>query len=148
MEKRIVHLLKHGNLRTTSTRRRVLEKFIIAGNKALSSYELEQTFKEEVEKNGSEKIDRITLYRTLKTFEESGIIHQAVDVSGKSKYAICSEDCSTHQHDDHHAHFFCKKCEKTVCLDDVKIPVINLPKKYQLEDSQLVLSGICDECQL
>jgi len=146
MEQQIGQLLKHGKLRATSTRRRVLEKFILAGNQALSSYELENTFRDEVDSQGAEKIDRITLYRTLKTFEETGIIHQAVDVSGKSKYALCSADCSTHQHDDHHAHFFCKKCEKTVCLEDVKIPEIKLPQKYRLEDSQLVLSGICDEC--
>ncbi|MEM1121384.1 MAG: transcriptional repressor [Bacteroidota bacterium] len=148
MEQEIAHLLKHGKLRATSTRRRVLEKFILAGNQALSSYELENTFKEEVASQGAEKIDRITLYRTLKTFEEVGIIHQAVDISGKSKYALCSADCSMHSHDDHHAHFFCKKCEKTVCLDEVKIPKVNLPQNFQLEDSQLVLSGICNKCQL
>ena len=135
---RIAHLLKHGNLRATNTRKLVLEEFIAAGNTALSSYEIEKKF---------EDLDRITLYRTLKTFEEVGIIHQAVDVSGKSKYALCSEDCSTHQHEDHHAHFYCKKCEKTVCLDDIKIPAINLPNKFRLEDSQLVLSGVCDACQ-
>lgn len=138
IEERIAHLLKHADLRTTKVRRLVLQTFLESGAVALSSYELERKF---------EDLDRITLYRTLKTFEEVGIIHQAVDISGRSKYAICSKDCTTHQHEDHHAHFYCKKCEKTVCLDDVKIPTLNLPKNFHLEDSQLVLSGICGECQ-
>ena len=136
---RIKHLLKHGNLRTTTVRKLVLKEFLEAGTTALSSYEIEKKF---------EDLDRITLYRTLKTFEECGIIHQAVDVSGRSKYAICSEDCSNHNHEDHHAHFYCKKCERTVCLDDVKIPTLNLPTDFQLEDSQLVLSGVCGACQI
>ena len=138
MESTIAALLKYGKLKSTATRRIVLKEFLKAGNVALSSTEIEKEF---------DDLDRITLYRTLKTFEEAGIIHQAVDVSGKAKYALCSNDCSSHQHDDHHAHFHCKQCEKTVCLDDVKIPTIHLPKNFQLEDSQLVLSGICAECQ-
>ena len=137
VENRVDHLLKHSKLRTTNTRKLVLREFLEAGNKALSSYEIEHKF---------EDLDRITLYRTLKSFEEAGLIHQAVDVSGKSKYALCSEDCSTHHHEDHHAHFYCKKCEKTVCLDDVKIPSIKLPNNFKLEDQQLVLSGICSNC--
>ena len=135
---RIANLLKQGKLRTTNARRLVLEEFLKAGHTALSSSEIEKKI---------EDLDRITLYRTIKTFEESGIIHQAVDVSGRSKYALCSEYCSSHQHEDHHAHFYCKKCQKTICLDDVKIPVINLPDNFKLEDSQLVLSGVCGTCE-
>ena len=138
IEQQIADLLKHGKLRTTATRKLVLKEFLAAGNQALTSNEIEKKF---------EDLDRITLYRTLKTFEEAGLIHQAVDVSGKSKYALCSEDCSTHNHEDHHAHFYCKNCKKTVCLDDVKIPFINLPSNFILEDKQLVLSGICSDCQ-
>ena len=135
---KITNLLKQGNLRTTSARRLVLEEFLKTGHTALSSSEIEKKI---------EDLDRITLYRTIKTFEESGIIHQAVDVSGRTKYALCSEYCSSHHHEDHHAHFYCKKCQKTVCLDDVKIPVINLPDNFKLEDSQLVLSGVCGDCK-
>jgi len=139
IEQQIADLLKHGKLRTTATRKLVLQEFLAAGNQALTSNEIEKKF---------EDLDRITLYRTLKTFEEAGLIHQAVDVSGKSKYAICSDSCTTHNHEDHHAHFYCKKCEKTVCIDTIKIPIIQLPANYQLEDKQLVLSGICDECHV
>ena len=138
MEQKITHLLKHGNLRSTTARKLVLQEFLLAGNQAMSSAEIEKKL---------EDMDRITLYRTLKTFEEAGLIHQAVDVSGKSKYAICSEDCSTDHHKDHHAHFYCKKCKKTVCLEEVHIPAIQVPSTYQLEDQQLILSGICDTCQ-
>lgn len=138
IEERIIKLLKDSNLRATTVRKLVLREFLSAGTTAISSYEIEQKF---------EDLDRITLYRTLKTFEEAGIIHQAIDVSGRSKYAICSEDCSTHRHEGHHAHFYCKKCKKTICMDDIKIPKPKLPQNFQLEDSQLVLSGVCDVCE-
>lgn len=137
-EQRIKNLLKVGKLRSTTVRKLVLKEFLEAGSTAISSYEIENKF---------ENLDRITIYRTLKTFEEVGIIHKAVDISGRSKYALCTKDCSTHQHEDHHAHFYCKKCEKTVCLDDVKIPRPTLPANFQLEESQLVLSGFCGGCE-
>lgn len=136
---RIANLLKHGKLRTTNARRLVLKEFLKAGHTALSSAEIEKKI---------DDLDRITLYRTIKTFEESGIIHQAVDVSGRTKYALCSEYCTSHHHEDHHAHFYCTNCETTVCLDDVKIPVINLPNNFKLKDSQLVLSGVCGTCNI
>ena len=34
------------------------------------------------------KADRTTLYRTLKTFEENGIVHQIDDGTGTTKYAL------------------------------------------------------------
>lgn len=137
-EERIKTILKNSQLKHTKARKMVLNEFLEAGNKALSSYEIEKKLP---------ILDRITLYRTLKSFEEVGIIHHIVDISGKSKYALCSDDCSTHQHEDYHAHFFCKQCQKTICLDDVQIPALQLPQNYILEDKQLALSGICGACK-
>lgn len=131
-------LLQRCNLRITPMRVQVLEEFIDAGNNALSSQSIEQQI---------DQIDRITLYRTLKTFNDAGLIHQAMDGSGKVKYALCSDDCSTHHHHvDQHAHFYCSECERTLCLEATAFPEVNLPSNYLLDNCQLVLSGICSDC--
>jgi len=136
-EQRIIKLLKNNSLRKTEVRMKVLQEFL-ESDQAYGQGALEARFAD---------LDRITLYRTLRTFEQKGIIHQAVDGSGKTKYAICVDDCNEHQHYDHHAHFHCTVCDKTICLEDIEVPNIRTPKNYQVQQSHLVLSGLCEDCQ-
>lgn len=51
---------------------------------AISLADLENTF---------EKADKVTLYRTLKTFEANKLIHSIDDETGSVKYALCTESC-------------------------------------------------------
>lgn len=132
-----VQLLKSNNVRKTQVRLDVLQAFL-ASDQAYGQGDLEVQFP---------TMDRITLYRTLRTFEQKGIIHQAVDGSGKIKYALCKHQCSEEEHLDHHAHFYCTVCQKTTCLDSVSVPNVSLPKSYALKQSHLVLSGTCDNCE-
>lgn len=90
--------------------------------------------------------DRTTLYRTLKTFEEHGIVHQIDDGTGIAKYALCESDCNCEIEQDLHLHFHCTECNETVCLTEHKIPHISLPEGYQAEDVNLVIKGICVKC--
>ncbi|MBL4745529.1 MAG: transcriptional repressor [Flavobacteriaceae bacterium] len=89
--------------------------------------------------------DRSTLFRTLKTFEEKGIIHKIDDGTGVIKYGLCTEtcDCSLKEQ---HFHFYCEKCTETFCLNHVKIPFLELPKNFILKQSNLVLKGVCSNC--
>lgn len=91
-------------------------------------------------------VDRTTLYRTLKTFEEKGIVHQIEDGTGTSKYALCELGCNCELDQDLHLHFHCSNCDETVCLTEHKIPHINLPDGYIAEDANLVITGICEKC--
>ena len=50
------------------------------------------------------KADRITIYRTLKTFEEKGIVHSIQD-NNTSKYILCDDGCDEKTHKDWHLHF-------------------------------------------
>lgn len=138
---RILSMLDGHRLRKTNFRQTVLEQFLLASPRALSRLEIEKTLED------NRKVDRVTLYRTLKSFEDAGLIHVAMDSSGEQKYALCSEECTTHQHEDLHAHFYCKTCEQTTCLDEVNIPRIEVPSAYQLEETQVVLSGVCKDCR-
>lgn len=137
MDSVAIKLLKKHSLRKTSFRLRVLEVFMNAQEQAVSHSQLEQSLK---------TFDRITLYRTLKTFEKQGIIHQAIDGSNESKFALCHSDCSVHEHHDNHAHFLCDTCGTTFCLDNVVQSNFTLPNNYRLEKVQIALGGICGNC--
>jgi len=89
--------------------------------------------------------DRSTLFRTLKTFEENGIIHKIEDGTGVIKYGLCTETCSCSLKDQHF-HFYCEKCDETFCLNHMKIPTLELPKNFLLKQSNLVLKGVCSNC--
>ncbi|MEL6142992.1 MAG: transcriptional repressor [Bacteroidota bacterium] len=134
----LIQQLRDHGLRITTNRKEVLSVFQEHAEVALSSADIEDCT------NAS--LDRITLYRTLKTFEKAGLIHKAVDPSGRIKYALCSTNGCEHEHQDNHAHFHCTACDKTTCLEGVVVPTITVPAAYQVEQTQLVLSGICGEC--
>lgn len=92
--------------------------------------------------------DRATLYRTLKSFEEAGVVHKVVDPSGVLRYALCQESCQTdeaHQHA--HAHFSCTSCGKMICLEELDLPPMKLPEGYLAEEAQLVFTGVCKSCR-
>ncbi|MGB8706106.1 MAG: transcriptional repressor, partial [Gillisia sp.] len=92
------------------------------------------------------KSDRTTLYRSIKTFEEKGVVHKIDDGTGITKYALCEEGCNCEIENDLHLHFHCTSCHETICLTDYKIPQISLPKNFKAEDVNLVVKGICDKC--
>jgi Fur family ferric uptake transcriptional regulator len=92
------------------------------------------------------KAERSTIFRTLKTFEENGIVHQIEDGTGNTKYALCEPGCNCEIDQDLHLHFHCSNCDETVCLTEHKIPHINLPDGYVAEDVNLVVTGVCEKC--
>lgn len=131
-------ILQKHDLRKTAIRIQVLEVFL-GKDEAISHSELEKELAE---------TDRVTLYRTLKKFEESGIIHNAVDGTGANRYALCQGACEHHHHEDRHAHFNCNQCGKTFCLDEVVVPTIKLPNGYTQEAAHLIIKGTCEQCDI
>ena len=111
--------------------------FLLKHTTAVSLNDLETNFL---------RSDRITLYRTLKTFEEKGLVHSIEDGSSSIKYALCAADCSAQNHHDLHVHFNCRACGETFCLPKSRIPDIALPTNFKLEEINLVVKGICAIC--
>ncbi|TDT44926.1 Fur family ferric uptake transcriptional regulator [Maribacter spongiicola] len=128
--------LDNKSVRPTAMRI-LIYKFMASKNTAVALTDIENAF---------EKAERTTLYRTLKTFEEKGIVHQIDDGTNISKFALCQPGCNCEIDQDLHLHFHCSHCDKTVCLTEHKIPHINLPAVYIAEDANLVIKGICDSC--
>lgn len=133
-----VELLKSHKLRTTSSRSAIL-KFFFKQDHALSY--------SDIEKEVALNFDRVTVYRTLKSFVDKGVIHKVLDDSGSLKYALCNTDCSTIEHHHDHVHFKCLKCNQTSCLNDVEVPPLNLPKGYKVRELNVLIQGICNTCQ-
>jgi Fur family ferric uptake transcriptional regulator len=92
-----------------------------------------------------ERADKVTIYRTLKTFVKHKLVHSIDDGSGSVKYALCASGCECRP-EDIHAHFHCNQCDKTLCLIDYHLPVVSLPDKFRITGMSLVLNGFCANC--
>ena len=135
-----VQILEANGLSKTKIRKQVLELFINS-DAALSLPDITKALQQ------TQELDRITLYRTLRAFEEKGIIHKAIDGTQHPKYAMCEDNCTEHNHQDNHAHFHCTACDTTICLDEVSTPAIqNIPSGYSIAKTTLILSGTCENC--
>ena len=96
---------------------------------------------EEIEKS-LYKFDRITLYRTLKLFQDQGIIH-VVNGSVK-KYAKCKDACTFEKHHHHHIHFTCDNCQQTECVESKSIDLKLIG--YDIKEVDVSVSGLCKGC--
>lgn len=134
----IAGTLKKNNLSITESRRKILQLFLEETG-ALSHGD--------IEKRAGESFDRVTVYRTLQTFVEKGIIHTIPTADNSIRYALCKDECSEGHHHDHHIHFICSNCHKTYCLDDVVTPDIKLPRGYTAAHTEVVVEGICKNCR-
>lgn len=129
-------VLKKHQLKKTAIRKDLLSIFL-KSETALSHAMIEKQV----------QYDRVTLYRTLNTFEEKGIIHKIMNFEGIAMYALCANDCKQDHHHDNHIHFFCEKCEKTSCISEEYTPKIILPKEYQIKEIQVSIKGVCSNCK-
>ena len=129
-------LLKDFKLRSTPNRQEILHLFL------QKSYALSHG---DIEKEIDNTLDRVTVYRTLKTFLDRGLIHKVLDDEGSIKYALCNEACSKVEHHHDHIHFKCNKCGQTNCLN-VEVPSIRLPRGYRATEVNLLIQGVCERC--
>ena len=128
----ILHIRK---IAPTAMRLLVLE-FLYSKTHAVSLQEIEDSFY---------KADKVTLYRTLKTFEKKGIVH-AIQDKNTTRYALCDIHCDEHAHADSHIHFHCTQCKQIFCMHKIEIPQFSLPKNYSIEEMNLTISGVCPDC--
>jgi Fur family transcriptional regulator, ferric uptake regulator len=137
MLEEIKEILKRNNLSVTGSREKILGLFLNEPGALAHG---------DIEKKAGEKFDRVTVYRTLQTFVEKGIIHTIPTADNSIRYALCKDDCSEGHHHDHHVHFVCTNCGNTYCLDDVVTPEVKLPKGYVSSQIEVVVEGVCKIC--
>jgi Fur family ferric uptake transcriptional regulator len=90
----------------------------------------------------SGNFDRSTLYRSLITLEEKGIIHRIVVDHQTTMYALDHSLTA----ESNHAHFYCKKCKRIKCLEEYIVSIPELPEGYLAVASEMIVKGTCDEC--
>jgi Fur family ferric uptake transcriptional regulator len=134
----IIGILKHSQLSITENRLKILELFQKSGS-ALSHADIERM--------SGAHFDRVTIYRTLQTFVEKGIIHTIPTADNSIMYALCKEECSEGHHHDDHVHFICGECGTTYCLEQVSIPEVNIPKGFSVHQTNVLINGICKNCR-
>lgn len=88
--------------------------------------------------------DRITIYRTLKTFEEKGIVH-SIQENTTTKYRLCNDECGEETHKDWHLHFYCKLCKQTTCGENMVLPE-SIKGNFRIDEVRLFAKGICEDC--
>ena len=82
-----------------------------------------------------------TIYRTLATFEEHGLISRVQTVESHTRYEAEMEP---------HHHAICRKCGKITDFRWTSFDKIQLPHEIsgwgRIEDKRMTLRGICEEC--
>ena len=137
METQVEDILRRNRLSVTSSRKKILNLFLRQHNALAHG---------DIEKRAGEKFDRVTVYRTLQTFVEKGIIHTIPTNDNSVRYALCREDCYNGTHHDHHVHFVCERCGTTICMEDVAVPDVKMPKGFSSSGVEVVVRGVCKDC--
>ena len=128
-------ILQSHKLRITECRQEIIREFLDK-QVALAHSDLEDAL--------DSQFDRVTIYRTLKTFVDKDVVHKVLDDSGATKYALCSHEEEVHNHE--HVHFKCEICGETTCLESITLPNIKLPKGFKKKEMSLLVQGICNKC--
>lgn len=135
-QEHLKHILKSHALRVTDCRLDVMQ-FFLDEKSALSQGDLESKLSQ---------YDRVTLYRTLNSFLESGILHRIPNETGTATYGLCHDTCSPDHHDHNHVHFKCNTCGQIECLDEKVAQSVSVPSGYQVDGINLIVDGICATC--
>ncbi len=129
----IEDILSLHKVRGTSCRRFIIRE-LLAKNTAITE--------QEIKAECAELFDRVTIYRTLKTLETSGAIHKIVLNNNIVKYAVTLQ---AHHHQVH-SHFHCTKCNAVHCLSSEMDFNVNLPKGFVQDNVEVIINGLCNQC--
>lgn len=90
-------------------------------------------------------MDKASVFRVLELFAEKEVIHVIEDGSRSLKYEFCHSP-SHHSVSDQHVHFYCEKCDKVYCFDDIAVPQVEIPADFQVKSINFMFKGICPDC--
>lgn len=128
-------LLKNHGLKITSARIAVLS-VLEANHLPLSAERIYELTKKE-------GLNLSTVYRTLNSFAEAGLVKKEINQDKESIFSLESEE-------DNHV-LICTKCHKTVKLEGCPYHEVNEAIESQtgflLQDHNTEIYGICPDCQ-
>jgi len=131
----ITKFLESAKLKKTKPRMEIIE-VLMKSNRPKSAEEM-------ISVMGKSGPNKVTVYRTLDSMVEAGIVHRAF-LSQGSQYYEMADKCTKHQC---HPHFVCKDCGATRCMPEVSVPMAtNPPAGFIIERQQVRLEGLCPDC--
>ena len=131
-------LIGQTGSRLTGARVRVLA-FLLGQQTAVTHHDIEGAL------DGQEKIDRVTLYRTLDWLLAQGLAHKMLSEDRVWRFRA-NESASTHRQ---HAHFKCERCTTVTCLSGMATATksLPLPEGYRALEVEMTVKGLCPACQ-
>ena len=129
-------MLKARKLKTTVARLHLLNVIADYGT-AIPYSSIQQALKE---------TDRVTLYRTLNTLLDKGIIHKALKDENDTYYALCTHRCSSVAHNHEHIHFKCSSCHEVSCVPMPTPFNVEIPDAI-VNSIEIQVTGLCSKCQ-
>ena len=131
-------ILSEKGISRTQFRTELLMLFY-SSNKSLSVDDILKYF--------NNSINKVTIYRSLESFENKGVIHKVPDNNNRRKYSLCKEnECNADSHKHNHGHFICYSCHQTFCLEEIKSPEIISMKGFHVQELKLTAEGYCQDC--
>jgi len=128
-------ILKAVKLYRTGCRIAIL-KVLLKSNKPLNQEQIAQRL-------GKKRFDKVTIYRTLESLREVGLVHKAF-MQKRAWHFESAQDCTENQC---HPHFTCTSCGNTHCLTEMKLPMAKSPHKgFIIRRQQVRLEGLCPAC--
>jgi Fur family ferric uptake transcriptional regulator len=126
-------LLSDRGLKKTKQRISVLN-LLLSSKKPLSHQEITDAIP---------GLDKVTAYRVLSSFLDTSIAHRIETGHRMWHFAVCP--CGHTEHC--HPHFSCRKCGRTECLPDVKLPRWDNSRLGRIvENQEIYLHGLCTRC--
>jgi len=128
-------ILKSAKLYCTAGRVAVL-RILLRANKPLRQDEIARRL-------GKKRFDKVTIYRTLESLLEVGLVHKAF-LDERARHFELARNCSETQC---HPHFTCTSCGNTHCLTEMSIPKVKSAHKgFLIHRQQTRLEGLCPAC--
>lgn len=129
-------LLEHHGIKPTANRI-VIVKALAQAGRPLTLTELEYLIL---------SIDKSGVFRTLSLFRNHHLVHVIEDGNGGVRYELCHSR-SDSEDDDLHVHFFCQQCQRTYCLEETAVPLVELPEGFRMSSVNYIVKGICAHCK-
>ena len=133
-------ILSQNGISRTKFRTQLLSLFFTS-KKSLSIKDILSYF--------NNSINKVTVYRSLASFENKGLIHKVPDSNNFKRYSLCKEEeCNSSSHNHNHAHFLCYSCDQTFCIEYIKSLDITSLKGFQVKELKLTIEGHCSDCTI
>ncbi|MEX0701113.1 MAG: Fur family transcriptional regulator [Planctomycetales bacterium] len=106
-------------------------------------FDAEELVERLTRRNNRRRVSRPTVYRTLKSMEQAGLLRKVARTDGRDVY---EHDYGYPQHD----HLICKKCGALIEFHNAGIRTIleeiAADRGFRMSGHRLEVHGLCDDC--